>query len=244
MKKVAVVSGGSRGIGAAVCRAFGEAGYTVIINYKESRGSAEALAAELRLGGCNAEACCCDVRDGEAVSRMFEEIVKKYGRVDVLVNNAGVCHYGLLTDVSETDWDLLFDTNVKGVFHMCKAALKDMVWQKSGAIINISSMWGICGASCEAAYSASKAAVIGLTKALAKELGPSGIRVNCVAPGAVATDMMKDLSEETIALLKEETPLGVIGSPEQIAEAVLFLASEKAAFLTGQVISPNGGLVI
>jgi len=244
MGKVAVVSGGSRGIGAAICTAFAKKGYTVIIDYAQSKEKAENLAQELRAQGFNAEACRCDVRDEEAVKALFEYVLEKYRRVDVLVNNAGVCDYHLFTDVSAESWDRIFDTNVKGTFFMSREALKNMIWNKSGRIINISSMWGICGSSCEVPYSASKAAVIGMTKALAKEVGPSGITVNCVAPGVIKTDMMKDLTDEVVQMLKDETPLGVIGSPEDIAGSVLFLASDEAKFITGQVISPNGGMVI
>lgn len=244
MGRIAVVSGGSRGIGAAVCRALARDGYTVIIDYRESREKAEALEKELKSSGFNAEAYCCDVRDEDAVKGLFEYVAGKYGRIDVLVNNAGISHYGLITDVSIMEWNDIFDTNVKGVFLMCREGLKSMISEKSGRIVNISSMWGICGASCEAAYSASKSAVIGLTKALAKEVGPSGITVNCVAPGAVQTDMMKELSEETREMLKEETPLGRLGTPEDIAEAVAFLVSDRASFITGEVISSNGGMVI
>lgn len=244
MGRIAVVSGGSRGIGAAVCEALARDGYTVIIDYRVNREKAEALENSLKSQGFNAEAYCCDVRDEDSVKVLFEYIAEKYGRVDVLVNNAGISHYGLLTDVSCVEWDNIFDTNVKGTFLMCREALKSMVWQKSGRIVNISSMWGICGASCEAAYSASKSAVIGLTKALAKEVGPSGITVNCVAPGAVQTDMMAELGDETIEMLKEETPLGRLGTPEDIAGAVAFLVSDRASFITGEVISSNGGMVI
>ncbi|MDO4482659.1 MAG: SDR family oxidoreductase [Bacillota bacterium] len=244
MSKVAVVSGGSRGIGAAVCEALARDGFTVIIDYRVSREKAEALEKSLKSRGFNAEAYCCDVRDEEAVKGLFEYVAGKYGRIDVLVNNAGISHYGLLTDVSCTEWDDIFDTNVKGAFLMCREALKSMIWQKSGRIVNISSMWGICGASCEAAYSSSKSAVIGLTKALAKEVGPSGITVNCVAPGAVQTDMMRELSDGTREMLIEETPLGRLGTPADIAEAVAFLVSDRASFITGEVISSNGGMVI
>ncbi|MBR6701284.1 MAG: SDR family oxidoreductase [Firmicutes bacterium] len=244
MSKVAVVSGGSRGIGASICRTLAQQGYTVLINYRVNKEKAEALASELKSLGFNAEPYQCDVRDESAVKELFSYTVGKYGKVDVLVNNAGVAHYGLVTDVSTEEWDIVFDTNIKGTFLMCREALRDMVSNKYGRIVNISSMWGVCGASCEAVYSASKAAVIGLTKALAQEVGPSGITVNCVAPGAVQTDMMKELSEDTVKMLEGETPLGRVGTPEDIAEAVAFLVSDKASFITGAVLNANGGMVI
>lgn len=244
MGKVAVVSGGSRGIGAEICKNLAKQGYTVLIDYNINKDRAVKLEEELRRSGYNAEAYQCDVRDEKAVMDLFDYAVKKYGKIDVLVNNAGIAHYGLVTDVTEEEWDDVFDTNIKGVFLMCREALKNMVSNKYGRIVNISSMWGVCGASCEVAYSASKAAVIGFTKALAQEVGPSGITVNCVAPGAVQTDMMKELSEGTVEMLKNETPLGRIGTPEDIAESVAFLASDRASFITGAVLNANGGMVI
>lgn len=244
MGKVAVVSGGSRGIGAEICKNLAKQGYTVLIDYNINKDRAVKLEEELRGSGYNAEAYQCDVRDEKSVIDLFDYVVKKYGKIDVLVNNAGIAHYGLVTDVTEEEWDDVFDTNIKGTFLMCREALKNMVSNKYGRIVNISSMWGVCGASCEVAYSASKAAVIGFTKALAQEVGPSGITVNCVAPGAVQTDMMKELSEGTVEMLKDETPLGRIGTPEDIAEAVVFLASDRASFITGAVLNANGGMVI
>lgn len=244
MAKVAVVSGGSRGIGAAVCRTLAGEGYTVIIDYRINREAAESLEAELRASGMNAEAYCCDVSDEASVVELFSYVIKKYGRVDVLVNNAGVSNYELFTDISSDSWDYIMNTNLKGTFFMSREALGNMISNKRGRIINIASMWGICGASCEVAYSVSKSGVIGLTKALAKEVGPSGITVNCVAPGVIQTDMLKDISDEAVEMLKEETPLGILGTPENVADCVAFLASDKAGFITGQVLSPNGGMVI
>lgn len=243
MKKTALVTGGGRGIGAAVSEKLARSGYHVYINYHHSEARAKDLADRLCREGLEAEAVCCDVTDGEAVGEMISRIAEKSG-IDVLVNNAGVSHYAMIQDVTDAEWDRVFDINVKGTFHACREAAKAMYWKRSGRIINISSMWGICGASCESVYSASKAAVIGFTKSLAKELAPADITVNCVAPGATETDMMKELPEEAVELLKEETPLGRLASPEEIAETVAFLASDAAGFLTGQVISPNGGLVI
>ena len=187
---------------------------------------------------------CADVSQKSDVELMFSQIQNEFGGVDILVNNAGIAQAKLFTDITEEEWDKMFSVNVKGIFNCTKAALPYMIHKKSGKIINISSIWGITGASCEVHYSASKAAVIGLTKALAKELGPSGITVNCVAPGVVETDMCALLSPEDISALKDETPLGCIGTPDDIAKTVLFLASGGGDFLTGQVISPNGGMVI
>ena len=242
--KTALVTGGGRGIGASICERLAREGYRVYINYNESETAAGKLADRLLAEGLDAEAIRADVTDAEAVRRMMGTILAKSGRIDLVVNNAGVSHYGMIQDVTDEEWDRVFDINVKGTFHVCREAARAMYWNRSGRIINIASMWGICGASCESVYSASKAAVIGFTKSLAKEFGPTGITVNCVAPGATDTDMMKELPKEASELLKEETPLGRIADPSEIAGIVAFLASEDAGFVTGQVISPNGGLVI
>ena len=235
MEKIALVTGGARGIGAEICRALAKEGWSLRINYHKSKGAAHALAEET--GGMALEA---DVRDFLQVSRMFSEA----GPVNLLVNNAGLGAYGLFTEMSIQRWKDLFATNVDGVFHCSQCALPHMIREKRGGIINIASVWGITGASCEGAYAATKAAVIGLTKSLAKELGPSGIRVNCVAPGAVDTEMLGELSPGDLNALRAETPLGMVGTPADIASLVAFLASDKARFITGQVISPNGGLAI
>ena len=239
MAKVVLVTGGSRGIGAAVCRKFAAEGYTVAINYEKSEEKAKALADEI--GG---RAFRADVSDYAEVSKMFDEIEAQLGGVNVLVNNAAVSVVGLFQDMTDGEWERLFGVNVKGVFNCAKRAVGNMLGEQAGSIVNLSSMWGVTGGSCEAHYSAAKAAVIGYTKALAKELGPSGIRVNCVAPGTVATEMNARLSKEDLDALAEETPLGRIGTPEEIAEAVFFLASEKASFITGEVLNVNGGFVI
>lgn len=239
MAKVVLVTGGSRGIGAAVCRKFAAEGYTVAINYEKSEEKAKALADEI--GG---RAFRADVSDYAEVSKMFSEIEEQLGGVNVLVNNAAVSVVGLFQDMTDGEWERLFGVNVKGVFNCAKRAVGNMLGEQAGSIVNLSSMWGVTGGSCEAHYSAAKAAVIGYTKALAKELGPSGIRVNCVAPGTVATEMNARLSKEDLDALAEETPLGRIGTPEEIAEAVFFLASEKASFITGEVLNVNGGFVI
>ena len=235
MRKKALVTGASRGIGAACAVALACDGFDVFINYNHSAEEARSIADNI--GGT---AIMADVTNPANVAEMFNET----GEVDVLVCCAGIAHYGLFTDITEGEWRRIFDINVGGVINCCLKAIPGMISAKSGRIITISSIWGISGASCEAVYSASKAAVIGLTKSLAKELAPSGILVNCVAPGAVNTDMLSNLTQEELAALCEETPLGRIGTPEDIAGLVSYLASDSAQFITGQVISPNGGLVI
>ena len=235
MKKIALVTGGSGGIGSAVCRSLASLGWTVGVGYFRNQAGAEALAKEI--GGFPAYA---DVSRPEEVAAMFAEA----GEVETLVLSAGIAHYGLITDLTYDDWRELMAVNLDGAFLCCRAAVPGMVRRKRGNIIIISSMWGQVGASCEAAYSASKSGLIGLTKALAKELAPSGIRVNCVAPGVVLTPMLKDFSEEDLENLRLETPLEMLGEPEDVAELVAYLASEKSRFMTGQVIGLNGGFVI
>ena len=238
-RKVVLITGASRGIGAAAARRFAAGGCRVVINYNHSRAQAEALAAET--GGWAVQA---DVADPAQVRRMVDNVLDKFCQLDILICNAGVAQQKLFGDLTDSDWRQIFAVNVDGTFHVIRAALPHFLHRKAGRILTVSSMWGQVGGSCEVAYSASKAAVIGLTKALAKELGPSGITVNCVAPGVIATDMNAALDEETLAALAEETPLGVIGTPEDVAEAMWYLASDAARFVTGQVLSPNGGLVI
>ena len=220
---------------------FAKAGYSVIINYNHSEKQAEELASKLnKTYGVESRAVKADVSNPAEVTAMFEEI----GSVDVLVNNAGISSQKLFTDITDDEWKKTIGVNLDGVFYCCKNALPHMIRQKSGAIINISSMWGEVGASCEVHYSASKAGVIGLTKALAKEVAPSGVRVNCIAPGVIMTDMMSDYDDKTINELKDETPLGRLGTPEDIAAAALFLASDDASFITGQTLGVNGGFII
>jgi 3-oxoacyl-[acyl-carrier protein] reductase len=226
------VTGGARGIGAACARALRGDGYDVVVNYNKSRAEAEALARELGRPAARA-----DVRDTDAVERMFAET----GGVDVLVCCAGIAKAGLLTDLSESEWLDIIDVNIGGTVRCCRAAIPYMTHQKSGCIIIVSSVWGVLGASCEAVYSASKAAVIGLTKSLAKELGPSGVRVNCVAPGVIDTAMNAGLTDAELAALRDATPLGAIGAPGDVAELVRFLASDGARFITGQIIGADGG---
>jgi len=239
-----LITGASRGIGAACARAFAKAGYNVAINYNNSAEKARILADELRAFGVDTICVKADVSDSAQVADMFSKVRERLGGPDVLVNNAGISASGLLTDMSDSEWERLMHTNLSSVFYCCREALPSMIRSHSGVIINIASMWGEVGASCEAAYSAAKAGVIGLTKALAKEVGLSGVRVNAVSPGVVMTDMMAEYSADDIAALKEETPLGTLGTPEDIAEAVLYLASNQARFITGQVLSVNGGMVI
>jgi 3-oxoacyl-[acyl-carrier protein] reductase len=239
MKKTALVTGGARGIGRAISKVLAEDGWTVAVNYLNSEEAALSLSREI-----NCLLVKADVSDENQVSAMFKRIKSEIGSIDLLVNNAGISSYGLFTDITPEEWRKMFSVNVDGVFYCCRQAVPDMIRKKHGCIINISSMWGQVGASCESAYSASKAAVIGLTKALAKELGPSGIRVNCISPGCISTDMLGCFSQSELDALIDNTPLGTLGSPEDIAEMVCFLASEKCRFVTGQVIGANGGFVI
>ena len=239
--RTALITGSSRGIGKAIAKQLAKDGFNVIVNYTKSKDQAEKLVFELNSAyNVDCTAVCADVSEREQVEKMFSEV----GKVDVLVNNAGIAQQKLFTDITENDWDRMFAVDVKGVFNCCQCALPYMIHQKSGKIINISSMWGQVGGSCEVHYSAAKAAVIGLTKALAKEVGPSGIQVNCIAPGVINTEMNSNLDENTMEELKEETPLGIIGMPKDIANAVSFLASDKADFITGQILGVNGGMII
>ncbi|PYG89778.1 3-oxoacyl-[acyl-carrier protein] reductase [Ruminiclostridium sufflavum DSM 19573] len=244
MNKTVLVTGASRGIGYETAKLFAKGGYNVALNYNQSKKSTEALVNELAKAGHRAMLVQADVACREQVVSMIDSVNKRFGEIDVLVNNAGMAKQALFTDISLQEWDRMFDVNVKGMFLCCQGVLPAMIRNKSGKIINISSVWGMTGASCEVLYSSTKAAVIGMTKALAKELGPSGIQVNCVAPGVIDTDMNSDLDENAFEDLKEQTPLGTIGKCIDVAEVIAFLASEKAGFITGQVISPNGGFLI
>ena len=232
MKQV-LITGGSRGIGAAAVRLFAARGCRVAFLYEKNEAAARALSAKT-----GAEAIRCDVADGPAVERAVAGLAP----VDILINNAGLSHVGLISQITPEQWDRLFAVNVKGIYHTVRAVLPGMLQKQAGCILNVSSMWGQVGASCEAAYSATKGAVDALTKALAKELGPSGIRVNGVSPGMIDTDMNAHLSAEEVAALAEETPLGRIGAPEQVAEALWDLS--RAEFITGQILAVNGGLCI
>ncbi len=242
--KTVLITGGSRGIGAAAARAFAQAGWKVAINYCRSAQAAQALAAELCAQGGQALVVPGDVAVRSQVVQMVETVRKELGDPDLLINNAGISQQALFTDLTEEDWDRMFAVHVKGAFHCCQEVLPAMIRRHSGQIINISSMWGQVGGSCEVHYSAAKAALIGFTKALAKEVGPSQVRVNCVAPGVIATEMNGHLSPADLEALREETPLEIIGAPEDVASLLVFLASDQARFITGQVIAPNGGIVI
>lgn len=231
MKKV-LITGGTRGIGRKTAELFKKSGYSVFVTYEKSSDEAKKLKSD------GISAIKADVSDIEAMESVRNEI----GTVDVLVNNAGISYWGLLSDMTQAQWKRVIDVNLTGTFNCIKVFSPDMVNKKRGAIINLSSMWGVTGGSCEAAYSAAKAGIIGLTKALAKELGPSGVRVNAVAPGVIKTDMTKNLSEVDLNSLAEETPLGIIGTAEDIAEGILYLA--KARFVTGEILNINGGIVI
>ena len=232
MKKV-VITGGSRGIGAAAVELFAARGHDVTFLYEKEHDAAAAVAEKT-----GAKAICCDVSDSAAVKAAFEAI----GDVDVLICNAGIAHYGLMSMTDEATWDRVFDVNVKGMYLCINAAMPAFLKKQSGCVITVSSMWGQVGSSCEAAYSASKGAVIALTKALAKELGPSGIRVNCIAPGVIETDMCAGLDPEILEELAADTPVGRNGTPEDVAKTMEYVM--QATFVTGQVIPVNGGYVI
>lgn len=228
-----LVTGGSRGIGAAAVELFAARGDRVYFLYEKNHAAAQAVAEKT-----GAVAICCDVADGEAVCAAFRQV----GDVDFLICNAGICHTGLLQDMAEADWDRLFDVNVKGIYHCVQAAMPGFLKHHRGSIVTVSSMWGQVGASCEAAYSATKGAVIALTKALAQELGPSGVRVNCVAPGVILTDMCANVEPDILAQMGQDTPVGRNGTAMDVARAMAFLCDEE--FITGHVLSVNGGYVI
>lgn len=242
MAKTVLITGGTRGIGAACAERFYEAGYNTALIYASDDISAQNFAQGKDM--TRLELIKADVADYKAMQDAVAEITKKFGTVDILVNNAGIACQKMMNDITEQDWDRMFDVNVKGCFNCVKAVMDGMIHNKFGRIINISSMWGQVGASCEVHYSAAKAAVIGFTKALAKELGPSGVTVNCIAPGVIDTDMNKIIDRETIDALADETPVGRIGTADDVAEAVMFLSGEGSSFVTGQVIGVNGGFVV
>ena len=232
MKSV-VITGGSRGIGAAATELFAARGDRVFFLYEKNHEAARKVSERTGATGI-----CCDVADAWAVKEAF----RKIGPVDVLICNAGICHYGLMSQLPEADWDRLFAVNVKGIYHCVNAAMPGFLQKQSGCVITVSSMWGQVGASCEAAYSATKGAVIALTKALAQELGPSGIRVNCVAPGVILTDMCANVDSGILEEMAQQSPVGRNGTPMDVARAMEYLS--EANFVTGQVLGINGGYVI
>ena len=239
-----LITGASRGIGAETARIFAKNGDRVFINYNRSENAARSLQSELSACGYDTVLAKADVSNSKEVNEMFDNILHEYGGIDVLVNNAGISQIKLFTDITDDDWNTMLSVNLSGVFYCCRAALPYMIKKQHGRIINISSMWGQVGGSCEVHYSAAKAGIIGLTKALAMEEGLSGITVNCIAPGVIATEMNSHLSEQDISALKDETPTGTIGTPSDVANAVFFLASENASFITGQTLGVNGGFVV
>ncbi len=243
MAHIALVTGGSRGIGAATVKELSSLGYTVAVNYLENKKAAQDVCEMIMHCGGYARAYQADISTPESIERMFSQIERDLGEVEILVNNAGVSHIGLLQDMSYDEILMHTKVNLLGAIYCTKRAIPGMIRNKAGSIINLSSMWGEVGASCEVAYSACKAGIIGFTKALAKELGPSGIRVNCVSPGVIRTDMNSELTEDVLNQLGEETPLLRLGTTEEVGRTIAFLATEDASFITGQVISVNGGII-
>lgn len=243
-KKIVLVTGASRGIGKAIAKRFAQEGYVVALHYNTGKKEAETLAEQLVHDGYYAIAVQADIRDSTQVQNMVETIVNAFGTIDILINNAGIAQQKLFTDITNEEWRNMFAVHVDGTFYCTKAVLPMMIHQKDGCIVNISSMWGQVGGSCEVHYSAAKGALQSMTKALAKEVGPSGVRVNCVAPGVIQTEMNQIFDSETMESLREEVPLGQLGTVEQVADMVYFLCSAQAQFITGQIIGVNGGMVI
>lgn len=244
MEKIALVTGSSRGIGRAVARRLAAEGYAVCVNYRERQDCAMSLVAEISAAGGRAMAVQADVAHRVQVNEMVRRVEGELGPVSLLVNNAGVAGQALFQDVTDEMWQRYFSTNVDGAYHAIQAVLPAMLHAHEGCILNISSIWGQRGASCEVTYSCTKAALIGLTRSLASELAPTHIRVNCIAPGVIKTDMLDALPPEVLPQLAEETPLRRLGTPEDIAHAAAFLASEKADFITGQVLTVDGGFIL
>jgi 3-oxoacyl-[acyl-carrier protein] reductase len=244
MNKVALVTGASRGIGRGIALQLGREGWDVCVNYIQQKESAEQVVAALQAMGRRAIAVQADVADAAAVTSMVKTVETALGPISLLVNNAGIAGQTLFQDTTDEMWDRYLAVNLTGARNTIRAVLPHMLHEKDGCIINISSMWGLRGASCEVAYSCTKAALIALTRSLALELAPSHIRVNCVAPGPIKTDMVEALGQEIMDMLAEETPLGRLGTPEDIAHAVAFFASDKASFITGQVLTADGGFIV
>ena len=244
MEKIALITGSSRGIGRAVARELARQGWRVCVNYRVRQDCAESLAAELAAEGHAIMTYQADVSQRQQVQAMVRAIQEKWGPVSLLVNNAGVAGQALFQDVTDEMWHRYFSTNVDGAYHAIQAVLPAMLHAHEGCILNISSIWGQRGASCEVTYSCTKAALIGLTRSLASELAPTHIRVNCIAPGVIKTDMLDALPPEVLPQLAQETPLGRLGTPEDIAAAVSFLADDRASFITGQVLTCDGGFIL
>lgn len=243
-KKTVLITGSSRGIGREMAKLFARNNYNVVINYNESQKDAEELFQELTKEGCCVKIFKADVSNVNEANALVNFTIGSFERIDVLINNAGISRFELFTDISYEQWHEVMNVNLNSVFYVTQKALQYMLPEHSGKIINISSIWGMVGSANEVHYSTSKAALIGMSKALAKELGPSNIQVNVIAPGVIETDMLKEVDEDTVEMLKYETPLMRIGKPMDIAKTALFLANEGGDFITGQVISPNGGFVI
>ena len=242
MKHTALITGSSRGIGAGIARRFAREGYRVAIHYRKREDCARSLLNELAAEGCSAMIVQGDLTSEADVKRIAQNVQNGLGFIDVLINNAGISlPTQLVTETTLSDWNRVFQTNSAGMYLMTNAVLPQMISNRRGAIINISSMWGVMGGSCEVPYSASKAAVIGYTKALAKEVAPSNVRVNCIAPGFILTDMTREFSVEVVESICEETPLMRAGTPEDIAACAFFLASEESSFITGQILCVDGG---
>ena len=243
-KKTVIITGASKGIGYETALLFGEKGWNVVANYNSSEEESNKLSQKLSEMECDHLIVKADISKHEDVKEMFKKAENKFGQIYSVVCNAGICQQALFTDLSDEDIDKMIDVNLKGVIYCCQEAVKTMLHYHEGSIVNISSIYGTNGGSCEVHYSAAKAGVIGLTKGLAKEMGLSNIRVNCIAPGAIETPMNAHLTQETIDILNDETPLGRMGKAREIAESIYFMASEKSSFITGQVLGVNGGIEI
>lgn len=242
--KTVLITGSSKGIGAAIAKRLSEEDYRIIINYNSSREDALELQEEIRSKGKDCMAIKADITNSSEVHEMFSKVSERFRGVDILINNAGVSTYGLFQDIDEETWDRVFDVNVKGVYNCIHEALPYMLKKHEGKILNMSSIWGIVGGSMESHYSATKGAINALTKALAQELGYSGITVNAIAPGAVDSNMTNSIGESNLCILQDEIPMGRLATKEEIAELVSFMISEKNSYMTGQIISPNGGMIV
>lgn len=243
--KTVLITGASRGIGRATALALAQnQNWRIAVHYHRNKKMAEEVVEKILSMGCDACIVQADITDRMQVQKMIEAVHTRLGMIDVLINNAGISQQKMFCDILPEEWHRMFAVSVEGAYHCCQHVLPDMIAKKQGCLLMVSSMWGITGASCEVHYSAAKAALIGMTKALAKELAPSGIRVNAVAPGVILTDMCKHLDTQTLESLKEETPLGRLGTPEDVAQALVYLSDEKSSFVTGQIWGINGGFLI